>query len=84
MEKVKKLVEAGASVGGAIKESLGMSVSAFAAKYGLPRTSTSEALNGSGVATERVIDALTAELGGAPDEWRALLRHARLAAAAGC
>lgn len=73
MLKVKKLVEAGASPSMAIKESLGMPVSDFAAKYNLPRGSVSNHLNGSVRATDDTINALVAELGGTPDEWRELL-----------
>lgn len=45
MEKVKRLVEAGASVPTALKESLGTSVSAFAERHGLTREEVSGAVN---------------------------------------
>jgi hypothetical protein len=86
MEKVKQMVEAGVRVGTAIRECLAsldkpLSIAAFVAKHGLPRTSTHEAYNGQRVATDAQIAALVAELGGTADEWREILRQARIAAA---
>lgn len=73
MDKVKKLVEAGASIPMAIRDSLGMSLAAFAEKYELPRSSITNHVNGTVRATDDTIAALIAELGGTPDEWRELL-----------
>lgn len=76
MLKVKKLVEAGAEIPVAIKQSLGMTVENFAEKYELPRPSVSNAINGNVRATDDLVAALIAELGGTADEWRLLLWEA--------
>lgn len=81
MDRVKQMIDAGVRVGTAIRECLPMSIAALAAKHGLPRTSTNEAFNGARLATPAQIAALVAELGGDEDEWRDLLRQARIAAA---
>lgn len=76
MDKVKKLIEAGASVPGAIREALaqkGLSVLAFADQYELPYRAASGAINGGVRATDSMIDALVRELGGGAEEWRELL-----------
>jgi plasmid maintenance system antidote protein VapI len=73
MEKVKKLVEAGAPIPEAIRVALGMPVSAFALRYGLPRSSVANHLNATVRATDETIAALVQELGGTSDEWRELL-----------
>ena len=73
MDKVKRLVEAGASIPTAIKESLGMTVSAFAEKYGFPQATVSEFINGSRRPSHAFLAALISELGGTEDEWRVLL-----------
>lgn len=73
MEQVKKLIAAGASITGAIKEALGMNVSEFAEKYQLSRATTAHHLNATMRPTEATVNALVAELGGTPDEWRELL-----------
>jgi plasmid maintenance system antidote protein VapI len=85
MERVKQMVEAGVRVGTAIREALAeldtpLTMSSIAAKYSLPRSSTNEAYNGLRQATPAQVDALVAELGGTPEEWRDLLKQARLAA----
>lgn len=76
MDKVKKLVRAGASIPTAIKESLGMSVVDFADKHDLPRAAVSNAINGNVRPSEPLVAALVAELGGTPDDWRLLLWEA--------
>lgn len=76
MNKVKQLINAGATVPTAIKESLGMTVGEFADKHGLPRPSTSEVINLGRRPTEAQAEALAAELGGTPEEWRLLLWQA--------
>jgi plasmid maintenance system antidote protein VapI len=73
MDKVKKLIRAGATTATAIKESLGMRLGEFAEKYALPPTVLSAAINGDRRATDAMIDAFVTELGGTPDEWRFLL-----------
>ena len=82
MDKVKRLVEAGSSLNGAVREILRestnrLSVSGFALEYGLPRSAIAEALLGQRSATPALVAALIAELGGNEMEWRALLRDAR-------
>lgn len=77
MDKFKKLIEAGSSVRGAIRECLGMSDSRFALKYGLPRPSTTEAFNGTKDASDKLIAALVTEIGGTEAEWREHLPRVR-------
>lgn len=76
MEKVKKLVEAGAPIPSAIKTALGMPLTTFADKYGRSRQNINDAINARRIATDADIDALVAELGGTRDEWRMLLWEA--------
>lgn len=73
MEKVKKLVDAGASIPDAIKAALAVTVSEFADKYDVTQPMVSEAINGTRRPTERILAALIAELGGTEAEWRELL-----------
>jgi plasmid maintenance system antidote protein VapI len=73
MDKVKKLVAAGASIPTAIKASLGMTVADFAEKHGIARSSASNHISGQVKATDDTIAALIAELGGTVEEWRELL-----------
>lgn len=76
MDKVKRLVEAGASIPGAIKEALGMPMAEFADKHGIPRTHVSSIVNGAKRPSANDIAALINELGGTEDEWRMLLWEA--------
>ena len=84
MDKVKQLIAAGAPVAGAIKLALGMPLSEFADKYGIPRTSVANHVNSNVKPSEATIAALVSELGGTPEEWAELLwqamRPAHLAA----
>lgn len=73
MDKVKKLIDAGASIPTAIKESLGMTINAFAERHSLPAKAVSNAINGNVRPTDALIAALVAELGGTAGEWRELL-----------
>lgn len=73
MEKVKRLIAAGASIPMAIKDSLGMTIAAFATEYGVSPKSVANHLNGTVRASNETIDALVDHLGGTPDEWRELL-----------
>lgn len=73
MDKVKKLVEAGASIPMAIKDCLSLPVGEFADKYDIPRPTMSDAINGARRPTEQVVAALITELGGTEPEWRELL-----------
>lgn len=73
MEKVKKLIDLGVSIPNAIKEALGMPISAFAERYDIPATVASDVINGGRRPTEKHVNALIAELGGTEDEWRELL-----------
>ena len=82
MDKVKQLMQAGATAGEAIRVALPMTLSALALKHGLPRSSTSEAFNGLRRATDAQVAALVAELGGTSEEWREVLQQARLEHAA--
>jgi plasmid maintenance system antidote protein VapI len=76
MDKVKRAIQAGVSPSTAIKDALGMPVTAFAAKHGQPRGTTAEVINGMRAPTAGVLAALIAELGGTEAEWRALLYQA--------
>ena len=76
MERVKRLIEAGSSITGAIREALGMPTTEFADKYRLPRSSTREVLNAGRRPTDAQLDALVEELGGTREEWRVLLWEA--------
>jgi plasmid maintenance system antidote protein VapI len=72
MDKVKKLIKAGASVPTAIKEALGMELQEFAAKYDLSRPMVSAVINGDRRATGAIVAAFATELGGTEQEWRML------------
>jgi plasmid maintenance system antidote protein VapI len=76
VDKVKRLIDAGSSITGAIKESLGQPVAEFADTHGLPRTHISAVINGARRPTSDDIAALITELGGTEDEWRQLLWEA--------
>lgn len=84
MDKVKELIEAGATITQAIKIALGMPLSAFADKYELARPSVSNQLNANVRPTDDTVAALVKELGGTENDWRELLwqamRPAHLAA----
>jgi hypothetical protein len=73
VDKVKKFLDVGLSIPTAIKEALPMSVGAFADKYDIPQTLVSETINGGRRASEKLLAALIAELGGTEAEWRELL-----------
>jgi plasmid maintenance system antidote protein VapI len=77
MEKVEKLIEAGARLGIAIREALltdrNLTVAGLADKYSLNEKAVSNAINGNIRASDGVVAALVAELGGTPDGWRMLL-----------
>lgn len=76
MKAVKRLVEAGSPIPGAIKTALGMPITEFADKYDLPRGTTSEVVNGSRKPSDEQLKALIAELGGSREEWLWLLWEA--------
>ena len=76
MDKVKQLMAAGVSPSQAIKLALAMPLSEFADKHGVPRSSVTNSVNAIQRASDATIDALVAELGGTPNEWRELLWHA--------
>lgn len=76
MEKIKKLVRAGSSIPGAIRECLPQSARAVALKYGRPYTNFSAVIIGKRAPTDADIAVLIAELGGTETEWRELLHEA--------
>jgi plasmid maintenance system antidote protein VapI len=79
MDKVKTLVASGTRIGFAIRQALlerDLTVTAFAEKYQLNEKAVSSAIHGSVRATEAVLESLSKELGGTPDEWRLLIWHA--------
>jgi plasmid maintenance system antidote protein VapI len=73
MEKVKKLIEAGARIPTAIKESLPVTLGAFADQHGLNEKAVSNAINGNVRPSDDLIAAFVRELGGTEAEWRELL-----------
>lgn len=76
MNKVRKLIAAGSTIPGAIKEALGMSIAEFAIKYARPRGVTGQVLLGRKTPTKKDVEALIAELGGTEQEWLELLHEA--------
>jgi plasmid maintenance system antidote protein VapI len=80
MEKVRRLIEAGARAGVAIREVLlvdrDLTVATFAEKYELPEKSVSNAINANVRPTDALAEALSTELGGTADEWKMLLWEA--------
>jgi hypothetical protein len=79
MKNVQRFRELGLGIPSAVKAGLdasGLSVAAFALKHQLRRQHVSRAINGQEAPVDRLVDALVAELGGAHDEWRALLHEA--------
>ncbi len=77
MDKVKAIVEAGVSIPVAVREALSpQTLREFAEKYAIPAPVVSDSINGNRRAPSRVIDALIAELGGTPEQWRELLWEA--------
>jgi plasmid maintenance system antidote protein VapI len=73
MDKVKALLKAGASASLAIREALGMNLTQFAERHGLRREAVTDQVNGVRRPTPEVIHALSTDLGGSEEEWRALL-----------
>ena len=69
MEKVKRLVDAGASLSGAVREALGeKSIAQLALEQGVPRSNLTAGLNGRRWLTDREVDALVAGCGGTREE----------------
>jgi hypothetical protein len=73
VDRVKKLMSAGLTLPSAIKEALGMSVTAFADKHDLSRSIASEVINLERGPREPYCSALAHELGGSAYEWAELL-----------
>jgi len=77
MQHVKEMVKGGTSIPAAIKDALAQkglrSIAAFARKHSLIRATASSQINGILRATDDVVAALIAELGGTSEEWRELL-----------
>lgn len=77
MDKVKALVAAGATLSEAVQSALGKrSYAQLALEHGLNRSNLISTLNGGRAPTAREIEALVAELGGTPDEWRPYFANA--------
>lgn len=79
MDKVKRLIRAGASISGAIRETLaqnGLTISSFADKYGRSRQNMTSIINGTRSPAEDDVSALVSELGGTATEWRVILHEA--------
>jgi hypothetical protein len=79
VENIKRLIAAGSTISGAIKEVLsqkGLSVSAFAKKYERNSNNMINAIAGTRAPSPGDLEALIAELGGTDLEWRELLHEA--------
>lgn len=80
MDKVKRLVEAGATISGAITDVLVQqgfpTISAFANKYDRDRSTMGNVIAGRRTPSAADLDALISELGGTESEWRELLHEA--------
>lgn len=76
MDRVKKLIRAGARTQTAIREALGMTLTAFADKYGIPRSLAQQHITGRLRPSDATIAGLIAELGGTEAEWRELFWQA--------
>lgn len=76
MEKVKKLVRAGSSIPGAIRECLPGSLRQLAMKHGRNYRNLAGAMSGKKAPTDAEVAFFIAELGGTDQEWRELLHEA--------
>jgi hypothetical protein len=77
MDKVKALIAAGATLSEAVRSALGdRSLAQVALERQVDRSNLISALNGGRAPTRGDIDAMIAELGGTPDEWRPLFADA--------
>jgi hypothetical protein len=80
MDKVKRLVKAGATITGAIQDVLRQqgfpTVTAFADRYHRDRSNMTRVILGTRAPAQADVDALIAELGGTDLEWRQLLHEA--------
>lgn len=76
MDKVRRLITAGATIPEAIKVALKMSIAEFSLKHGRNRVSTAAVIRGALAPNAADIAALQAELGGTEQEWRELLHEA--------
>jgi hypothetical protein len=79
MDKIKKLVRAGSTIPGAIREVLSqkeLSLAAFCDKHERNRQNMSMIIAGGRAPAQADVDALIAELGGTDAEWRELLHEA--------
>lgn len=73
MDKVKQMMDAGISLGTAIKEALGQSVTSWADKNSLSRQIVSEVLNSERTPRVEICRALERDLGGDAYAWAMLL-----------
>lgn len=78
MNQVKRMMQAGVSLPTAVKEILAqksppMTLAKFAEDSGRSVTTISNVINGNVKPSDADIDALVAEFGGTPQEWRMLL-----------
>jgi hypothetical protein len=79
VEKIKRLIKAGSTIPGAIKEVLsqnGLSVAAFAKKHERNPNNMNSVITGTRAPAAGDVEALIAELGGTDIEWRQLLHDA--------
>lgn len=74
-----RLVEAGSTISGAVREAIDQhvgSIKAFAEHHEIDRSDLSKTINGTKAPTPRMITAFTAVFGGTELEWRALFHRA--------
>lgn len=72
MDKVKKLLAAGADLPMALRQALGVTFNEFCETNSLDRTWFSLVVNARAVPNEQILSSLSAQLGGSPEEWLAL------------
>ena len=79
LDDIRRLVDAGSTVSGAIKEAIAQhtgNVSAFALKYGVSRPNLAKAIAGVEAPTTRTVEAFVPVFGGTELEWRVLFHQA--------
>jgi len=80
VENIKRLVDAGSTIPGAIKEVLSqreLSIAAFAKKYERNPNNMNSVITGARIPAPADLNALITELGGTEIEWTELLNDAR-------
>lgn len=84
MENIKRLIDGGSTISGAIKEALSqreLSISAFARKYERNENNMINVIAGARRPAPADVEALISEFGGTDIEWREMLHDAGAPAA---